>query len=141
MLILIIGRLFMTIIDFEERVENWFEMDGGGRVQIRALTPDDFRDIERQATKKRVEFKKVEGVPARFDVVESNEDLKNELFWDRVIVSWENLFDRDGKEITCTKENKVMLMLKVPSFASFVADSMSKLIEDRDKQKEIASKN
>ena len=131
----------MTVLNLEEKTGIWFDMDGGGRVQLRTLSYDALKKISKQSTRKKVDFKKVEGTPGRFEYEEVNEDLQNELFWDYCIVSWENLFDSKEKEIPCTKENKVLLMSKSALFAKFIADSLKTLAEDEELQAEVAEKN
>jgi len=113
----------MTVIDVEERTGVWFDMDGGGRVQIRTLTADDMKSIRKQTVKKRTEFKKVDGTPGRFEYEEVNDELQNELFWDRVITDWSGLYDGKGSEIPCTKENKLLLMMRSIKFAKFVGNA------------------
>ena len=131
----------MTVINLEERKSTWFEMDGGGRVELRTLSYDALKTISKQSTRKRVDFKKVEGTPGRFEYEEVNEELQNELFWDHCILSWENLFDSKEVEIQCTKENKVLLMTKSAQFAKFISDSIETLNEDEVVQSEVAEKN
>lgn len=131
----------MTTIDTSENPARFFEMEGGGRVQLRTLTADDLKKIRRQTVKKKVDFKKVDGTPGRFEFEELNEDLQNELFWDHVIVSWENLFDAKEKPIPCTKENKVLLMSRSMKFAKFVGESIKALAEDEMREAENAEKN
>lgn len=131
----------MTIIDLDTKPAKWFEMEGGGRVQLATMTADAYKAIRKQTTRKKVDFKKVEGQPARLEYEEVNEDLQNELFWDAVIVGWENLFDGHKKPIPCTKENKVALMTKSPLFAKFVTESLKTLAEDDQAQAEQAEKN
>ncbi|MDD5532389.1 MAG: hypothetical protein PHC52_06325 [Syntrophales bacterium] len=130
-----------TVFDLEQKAGTWFEMDGGGRIQIHVLTPEEFKEVRRQTVKKKVDFKKVDGTPARLPYEEVNEDLQNELFWDACIVAWENLFDGKGKEIPCTKENKVLLMMRSQTFARFVAESIETLTKDQAQQAEQAEKN
>jgi hypothetical protein len=131
----------MTLIDIEENEAKWFEMEGGGRVQLRTLSPDEFKQLQKKTTKKKVDFKKVEGTPGRFEYEEVNTELQNELFWDAVIVGWEKLFDKNNKEIPCTKENKVALMTRSKKFLNFVADSMKVLTEDEASVAEEEVKN
>lgn len=131
----------MTVLNLEGPNGVWFEMDGGGRVQLRTLSYDILKQIKKQTTRKKVEFKKVEGTPGRFEYEEVNEELQNELFWDYCIVSWENLYDSKGKEIPCTKGNRILLMTKSSQFAKFVADSLATLGEDEKIQAEAAEKN
>lgn len=120
----------MTVIDIDGKPARFFEMEGGGRVQLQIVSADAFRAIQKQTVKKKIDFKKVEGTPGRFEFEEVDTDLQNALFWDAVIVSWENLFDKNKKPIPCTKENKVLLMTRSAMFAKFVADSLKTLGED-----------
>ncbi len=129
----------MTEINFEEVSAKWFEMEGGGRLQLRIPTIEDWKRIRKQTVRKKVEFKKVDGTPGRFEFEEVNEDLQNELFWDSAIVNFEN-FTNKGAVIPCTKENKVLLMTN-SRFAKFFAESFKTLTEDEAKQAEASEKN
>ena len=131
----------MTVLNLEEKEGKWFEMEGGGKVELRSLSYDALKKIDKQVSVKRVDFKKVEGTPERFEYKETNEDLQNELFWDYCIISWENLFDSKEKEIPCTKDNKVLLMTKSVMFAKFISDSLQILAESEAKQTEALEKN
>jgi len=131
----------MTVISIEEKQGTWFEMEGGGRVQLRTLTADDLKAIRKATVKKRVEFKKVDGTPGRFEVEETDEEKQNELFWDRVIVSWENLFDGKGEAIPCTKENKMLLIMRSLKFSKFVGESLKVLQEQEAELEEAREKN
>jgi hypothetical protein len=131
----------MTVLNLEEKEGKWFEMEGGGKVELRSLSYDALKKIDKQVSVKRVDFKKVEGTPERFEYKETNEDLQNELFWDYCIISWENLFDSKEKEIPCTKDNKVLLMTKSVMFAKFISDSLQILTESETKQAEALEKN
>ena len=131
----------MTVLNLEEKEGKWFEMEGGGKVELRSLSYDALKKIDKQVSVKRVDFKKVEGTPERFEYKETNEDLQNELFWDYCIISWENLFDSKEKEIPCTKDNKVLLMTKSVMFARFISDSLQILAESEAKQTEALEKN
>ena len=131
----------MTVLNLEEKEGQWFEMEGGGKVELRSLSYDALKKIDKQVSVKRVDFKKVEGTPERFEYKETNEDLQNELFWDYCILGWENLFDSKEKEIPCTKDNKVLLMTKSVMFAKFISDSLQILAESEAKQTEALEKN
>jgi hypothetical protein len=131
----------MTVINIEEKQGTWFEMEGGGRVQLRTLTADDLKAIRKATVKKRVEFKKVDGTPGRFEVEETDEEKQSEMFWDRVIVSWENLFDGKGEAIPCTKENKAILIMKSLKFSKFVGESLKVLQEQEAELEEAREKN
>jgi hypothetical protein len=132
----------MTVIDdLDATKERWFVMDGGGRIQLKTISADAFKSIQKQTTKHKVDFKKVEGTPARLEYDEVNTELQNELFWDTVIVAWEDFFDRDEKPIVCNKENKILLMTKSAKFVKFVTDSLKVLSEDETLQAEQTEKN
>jgi len=131
----------MTTFNLDEKTGAWFDMEGGGRVQLRVIDVDDWKAIRKQTVKKKVDFKKVEGTPGRFEFEEVNEDLQNELFWDHIILAWENFFDGKGNPIPCTKENKTLLMSKSIKFSRFVADAMTTLAASETTQAEQAEKN
>lgn len=131
----------MTVFDIEDDLGRFFEMDGGGRVKLRPMTADVLKAIRKQSVKKRVEFKKVEGTPHRFEFEEVNEDMQNELFWDHIIVAWEGLVDGKGADIPCTKENKLKLMMRSVKFSQFITESLKALADDEAKQAEASEKN
>ena len=130
-----------TILNMEETSGAWFEMDGGGRVQLRTLTYNALKQITKQSTRKQVTFKKVEGTPGRFEYEDVDEDLKNELFWDHCIVAWENLFDSKEKAIPCNKENKILLMTRSSQFLKFITSSLEVLSKDEEDHTQAAEKN
>jgi hypothetical protein len=131
----------MTVFDLSENPGVWFDMEGGGRVQLKTLAAEDLKAIRKQSAKKRVEYKRIEGKAERFDVEDVDEDAQNQLFWDHVIMSWEKFFDSKGEPIPCTKENKVLLMQRSIKFARFVTEAMKTLSEDETAQAEATEKN
>lgn len=131
----------MTLIDIEEPTSRFFEMEGGGRVQLRTISVADFKAIQKQTVKKKVDYKKVEGQAGRFEYEAVDQDLQNELYWDAVIVGWENLTDKNGKEIPCTRENKTLLMTRSKKFLEFVVESLKTLSEDEAAAQEEVEKN
>jgi len=142
--------MFMNLIDdLDVSKEKWFEMDGGGRVQFRIVSPAEFRNIIKKTVKQKEIFKKVEGTPARFDVERVDTDLQNELFWDAAIVSWDDFSFRhpDTKKVihctpkTCTKENKLLLVTRSKRFITFANESLKALAEDESKEAEVEAKN
>jgi hypothetical protein len=58
-----------------------------------------------------------------------DEDKQNKLLWDYQIVSWDNV-NLDGKKLECTIENKYTMMMKVPTFATFVNSALLWLAEN-----------
>lgn len=132
----------MTVFNVNgDRPAVWFDLEGGGRVQLRTMTADVLKAIRAQSVKKRTEYKRVEGKAERFEVEEVNDDLQNELFWDHVIVGWENFFDGQGAAIPCTKENKVLLMSRSARFATVVGESLRTLNEAEAVQARALEKN
>lgn len=130
-----------TLINIEEPISRFFEMEGGGRVQLRTISVSDFKAIQKQTVKKKVDFKKVDGTPGRFEYEAVDQDLQNELYWDAVIVSWENLVDKNEKPIPCNRENKTLLMTKSKKFLEFVVESLKALAEDEAAVQEEERKN
>ena len=131
----------MTTFDLDSDVGKWFELEDGGRICLKNMTADDLKEIRKQTVKKRVDFKKVDGTPGRFEYEEVDRDLENVLFWEKVIVDWENFFDIKKKPIPCTKENKLLLMGRSQKFIKIVTDFLKVLTEDDSEQAERAEKN
>jgi hypothetical protein len=124
----------MTVLDIEEKAGVWFDMEGGGRVQLRALSAEDWRKIRKAtvAVKPFVhEYEvKINGVAVKkFEVLNQeviDPDLQIIMTNDMSIVGWENLFDKNENPIPCTAENKSRLMyLKDPTFRDFVNEKIS----------------
>ena len=131
----------MTVINIDDEVGRYFEMDGGGKVKLRTMTADVLKAIRKQAVKKRVEFKKVEGTPHRFEWEDVNDELQNELFWDHIIQDWEGFTDGKGNPIPCTRDNKLKLMFRSVKFSQFITESLKTLADEEAKQLEASEKN
>jgi hypothetical protein len=131
----------MTVFDLEDRQGVWFDMEGGGRVQLRALTAEDLKRIRARTVTKQAEITRVDGVVARVAWEDIDEELQNELFWDHCIVAWEKFVDSKGTMIPCTKANKVLLMTRSVKFARFVAEKLKELADDDAMRAEAAEKN
>jgi len=131
----------MTVFDLEEKPGAWFEMEGGGRVQLKTLTSAAWKSIRDKSVKVVSEYQKLDGKWERFDVEKKDDDLQNTLFWDAVIVSWKNLKDGKGKEIPCTAENKTLLMLTQPKFSKFIGECIESLTRDETERAEASEKN
>ena len=129
-----------VVFDLEDD-GTWFDVEGGGRIKLRIMTPDVNKVIRKKTVKKRVDFKKVEGVPSRFEYEEVNEDLQTELFWDYIIVDWENFIDRNGEQIPCTSENKVLLISKSTRFVSLLNGFLKELTDYEEEKTAQIEKN
>ena len=118
----------------------WFEIEGDkdeGRVQVRACAGVDLETIIKEATCKRVEYKKHQ----RFEFVEADEAKHQEMLWDFCIVDWENINDAKGKAIPCTVENKLLLMKGSLPFSNFIGDCLEQISNDVQELKEVVEKN
>jgi hypothetical protein len=131
----------MTVFDLDERQGVFFDMEGGGRIQLRSLSSDDLREIRKQTVKKKVDFKRLDGKPERFEFEEVNEELQNELFWDHVIMTWENFIDKNGTPIPCTKENKMLLLSRSLKFTRFLNEALTTLTETESQLMKDMEKN
>ena len=133
----------MAVFNLEEREKQgvWFGMEGGGRVQLKVLSRDEWRAILARTVTRTPEYAKLDGKWERFEVNKVDEELQNELFWDALIVAWEGLFDGKGAEIPCTKETKALLMLTQPAFAKFVGECIDALAKGEAARAEALEKN
>jgi len=133
----------MTVFDFTKEKEGvWFDMEDGGRVQLKTLKPIDWIEI-RKATIEKIPFiKKIEKKYQLFEREVTDEDLQMQMIYDITIIAWEKLFDGEEKPIPCTKENKTSLMLmQDPRFRDFVNEKISILGGIETEQKETSEKN
>ncbi len=131
----------MTVFELEEKPGVWFDMEGGGRVQLRALSAEDLRSIRARTVTKQAQIVKVDGVVTRVTWEDVDEELQNRLFWDRCIVAWERFTDAQGNPIACTTENKALLMTRSAKFARFIGEKLRELADDDAMRAEAAEKN
>jgi hypothetical protein len=131
----------MTVFDLEEKPGTWFDMEGGGKVQLKTLNAAAWKSIRSRSIKTEAEYKKLDGKWERFEVERKDDDLQNQLFWDAVIISWQNLFDSKGTEIPCTAENKTLLMMTLPTFSKFIKECSDTLAADEAARAEASEKN
>lgn len=131
----------MTIFSLDDSPGIWFDLEDGGRVQLRPMTGEVLAGIRKQTVKRRVEYKRVEGRAERFQVEEMDRDLENALFWDLVIVAWENLLDAKGFPIPCDRAHKLLLLDKSLRFRKFISESLDRLQADEVKEEEASQKN
>jgi len=138
----------MTIINTEEKPGVWFEMEGGGRVQLRALGPADWRKIlSATETQKPYLYEPInedgsKGKPVMMTYEYTDKIKRVEMTNDATIVAFENLFDKNGKPIPCNYEQKTNLMsLEDPTFRDFVNEKIKTLQEAEADHVEQVSKN
>lgn len=122
----------------------WFPLgkdEKDGRICLRICDAESLRQIRKQTVKKKVEFKKVEGKPERFESADVNDDLQEELIWDYCIIDWEGILDKDKNPIPCTRENKIMLMNKSVTFAKIVSEGLSAIRDQIEEGESASEKN
>lgn len=130
------------IVDLEEKTEcGWFDLEGGGRLQLRLLSIDDIREMRKQCVKTIPEYPKIDGEYRRFEGTEFNTDLWREIMWDKTIMSWEQVFDKNEIPIPVTRENKVLLMTRVAKFNKAYEDGLKALKESDAKKAATLEKN
>jgi len=130
----------MTVFNTEPK-KYWFDIEGGGRICLRPLTIEDWKEIRKETAKKREVFKVVDGVMQRVAWEDEDEDKQNEFFWDRVIVDWKDFVDVKGKPIPCNKKTKILLLLKSLKFVKIVTELFNKMMEEEAKRQEELEKN
>lgn len=111
------------------------------KICLRICTMEELERIRKETVKKKVAFKKVEGTPHRFVWEEVDEKAQSQMIWDYCISAWEGVYNKNGEDIPCTAENKLMLMQKSQVFAKFVTECMKQLNKEEEEQKTEAEKN
>jgi hypothetical protein len=130
------------IVDLNEKTESgWFDLEGGGRVHLRLLDITDIRDMRKACLKTVPEYPKLDGKYQRFEGQEFDNDLWNEMLWDRTIIGWEGIFDRDERPIPVTKERKVLLMMRASEFVKVYEEGIKALKAAEEARAEAAEKN
>lgn len=111
-----------TRFNFPEDESQW--------VELRLASDQDNKEIFQRAGIKLFEKKLVynskerqmqwvQGTPTD----EAQQTRFSEEIWDFSIVNWK-LLNKEGEEIPCTRENKIMFMRRSPKFASWVGDCL-----------------
>lgn len=118
-------------------------MPGGGRVKVRTIAPEDWREIQRSTVRKGPpEYVKLDGKYQRFQADIEDKEVQMEMIWDRTILEWEGILDRDGNPIPCEYEWKVRLMLmRDPAFRDFYNEKISALTDAEAGAKAASEKN
>lgn len=133
----------MAVFDVNDQPGVWFDIPGGGRVRIRTIAPDDWREIQRvTVVKGPPEYVKLDGKFQRFQADIEDKDTQMEMIWDKTILEWEGVLDRDGNPIPCTYEWKARLMLmRSPDFRDFYNEKIAALMEADAGAKAASEKN
>jgi hypothetical protein len=120
------------IVDLNEKPGVWFDLKEGGRVKLRVLTADDWKNIRKVTVKKVPFIAMVENRNQVFNQEVTDEDKQMEMIHDLSIVDWEGFVDKNQEPIPCTSDNKSKFMLlESPFFRDFVAEKL-KMLRDAD---------
>ena len=119
-----------------------FDLPGGGTIKIRPLAEASLREILKQVEKKKVEYKEDRmGRLQRIEYTERDEEKYSELLWDYCIVAWDGIEDMDGNSVSCTQENKLILMRQSPDFSGIVSKFIDQMNQDESNRLENEIKN
>lgn len=130
------------IVDLEEREEKaTFDLKGGGKLHLRLLSADDIKAMRKACMKKVVEYPLLDGKYQRFENQDFDSDLWQEMLFDLTITGWDDLFDRNEKAIPVTKENKLLLMTRVPEFTEAYMAGMKALKDAESARQGQSEKN
>jgi hypothetical protein len=131
------------IFDFEESVSVWFDYPGGGRVQLRAPTVEDYLRIEKESNENRPYLHEVEGKqPQILNYKIPDQAKASALLDDCTILAWEDFFDKNEKPIPCNAKTKTALMrMKDSTFRDFVNEKLKALGIAEKAEKEESEKN
>jgi hypothetical protein len=132
------------IIDLEKlNAGTWFPLEGGGQICVRVCAGDDYAAIRAQAVKikKELVFDPLTRQPTKVREEIVDEALQNVLLWDFCIVDWEGLLNTDEQPVPCTKEMKMRLMGKSPTFSKHVFECLEKLRAVEETEAEGQAKN
>lgn len=133
----------MTVFDLSENEGVWFEMEGGGRVQLRIPGFRDWQRIRKATVRKEpFVYEQKEKPPILMEREITDEDGQLEMIWDVSIVSWEKLFDANENPMPCNKDMKIFLLtMEDPTFRDYYNEKIKFLTEAKAAQKEQAEKN
>lgn len=116
----------------------WFDMPEEGRICLKVVSVSDAEEINKKCfIKKLVEYKDGK----RYETELTDTDKASNMTYDKIIVDWEGLYDKNGTEIKCTPENKIKLMKGSPLFASFVTDCIKTMTNDIANEQDAEIKN
>lgn len=118
----------------------WFNFTDNpdeGSICLRVCDGDTLKAIFKATSKSRVTYKDRQ----RYEYEDVDPDLRSVMIWDYCIVDWKGLMDSDDNPIPCTKENKILLMGKSVTFATFVSEKINELNDLNKVHEEELAKN
>lgn len=132
------------IVDIDKRPETesgWFELRDGGRVHLRLMSADDLREIRKTCITSETEYPLLGGKYQRFEVQKFDDEAFDVLMWDKTIIGWEQILDRNAHPVPVSKEMKALLMRNVPEFYEAVNNGLKSLKESEAARVEAARGN
>ena len=108
-----------------------------GGITIRDCSVEESKRISKETTRIEKKFRRHQP----YDEVIVDEDKRDKLQWDYIIVDWSGVFNKEGKELPCNTANKFALMNGSPKFAQKVIDCLDKITEGSVKQEALVEKN
>jgi len=124
------------VLNLDEKVFDegvWCEYEKGAKFKIRPITPRKYRELRNKCTVRK--WKKGQLVE------EVDEDKLNDLVNDWVVADWDGIVDVSGQPISCTKENKRVLLDNFTDIAGFVSEMALKVAEQTEEAEREEEKN
>jgi len=130
------------IVDLEKKeTKGTFDLPGGGKVHLRLRSEADEAEIKAACVKNIVEYPLLDGKYQRFETEKTDYDLYFKMGYEKNIVGWDDVFDKNKIAVPVTSENKVLMMKVVPAFAEAVVKGLSVLKEQDKARSEVLEKN
>ena len=125
--------------------ERWFDVPSDpdkARIKIKNLLPGEVTDIFDEVFVQNINYKKNkkgEFEPVFSQVTDKKKD--RELTLTKVIVDWENIFDREDKPLECNEENILRAAREIEGFNDLITELRETLSEEIKQEKEAQRKN
>ena len=126
-------------------IERWFDVPNDpdkGRLKIRRLQPGEAADISDEVFTPNINYKKDKDgnfEPSFSQAI--NRKLERELILTKVIVGWENFYDKEGQPLECTPENIIRASREIEGFNDLAAELREMLVMDLKQEEEDQRKN
>lgn len=115
----------------------WVEWKDGIEVKLRPLPVSKTVEMQKKATKKKVEFE-----AGRKKIVEVIDNEKfNELLQEHLIEDWRGFFDQNDQPIPCNAETKKAILDYLHELRLFIVMAGGEINEYKQEKKEEEEKN
>ena len=125
--------------------ERWFDVPNDpdkARIKIKNLLPGEVTDIFDEVFAQTINYKKNE--KGKFEPVFSQVTDKKkdrELTLTKVIIDWENIFDRKGSPLECNEENIMRAAREIEGFNDLITELRETLNEEIKQERKDQAKN